>query len=121
LPGRIRGREAFARVVREGRRVSGSLVTVYLRPRGDDQAVRVGFAAGRRLGNAPERNRVRRRLREAVRRWQGCLPRGTDMVWVGRRSVLQAPWEELYREVGRLMVELLGKEEGGSKGSGASG
>ncbi|MFM8857473.1 MAG: ribonuclease P protein component [Actinomycetota bacterium] len=64
---RLRGRESFARLRREGTRVrSGPLWCVMLADSSLEFA-HVGFAIGRTAGPAVERNRVRRRLREILR------------------------------------------------------
>ncbi len=51
--------------------------------------LRFGFTVTKKTGNAPERNRIRRRLREAVRRaGEGLEGIGGDFVLIGRREAL---------------------------------
>jgi ribonuclease P protein component len=65
--------------------------------------VRVGFTVSRRVGNAVERNRVRRRLREMVRLAAAAptvkLLAGYDYVLVGRRAALELPFGEMMQEL----------------------
>jgi ribonuclease P protein component len=69
------------------------------RPRGDQGPVRVGFTVSRKVGNAVERNRVRRRLREVVRlAGPAHLARGHDYVLVGRRSALALPFARIMTD-----------------------
>ena len=57
---------------------------------------RIGFTVTKKVGNAVERNRIRRRLREAVRLGEALSPApGTDYVVVARRSALSVPFVEL--------------------------
>jgi len=56
---------------------------VYRHPSGPP---RLGLAVGRRMGNAPRRNRIKRRLREVFRLSLPDLPRGVDMVVTARDS-----------------------------------
>jgi ribonuclease P protein component len=65
-------------------------------PRGESGAARVGFTVSKRVGNAVERNRVRRRLREAVR-LHGAhdMKPGHDYVLVGRRDALDLPFDKM--------------------------
>jgi len=52
------------------------------------QERRVGFAAGKKLGDAVTRNRVKRMLREAYRMSQHKLISGVDLIIVGRKSII---------------------------------
>ena len=66
---------------------------------------RFGFTVSKKVGNAVERNRVRRRLREIVRlhRSRIALQPGHDYVLVGRRAALALPFERLMQDFdGRL-------------------
>jgi len=70
------------------------------RCRDDAGAVRIGFTVSRQVGNAVERNRVRRRLREMVRlAATGTLHAGHDYVLVGRRAALNRPFGEMMRDL----------------------
>jgi len=63
--------------------------------RDDDGSVRVGFTVSRKVGTAVERNRVRRRLREIVKRSAALMHPGYDYVLVGRRGALREPFERM--------------------------
>jgi ribonuclease P protein component len=63
---------------------------------------RAGFITSKRLGNAVTRNRVRRRLRDIVRRHQGRLRRGTWLVTIGRPAAGRASHGALEDEWLRL-------------------
>src|SRR5580692_10583711 len=74
------------RAAADGMRASGSAFVVQARARADGGPVRIGFTVSRQVGNAVERNRVRRRLREMVRLSQGGgMHDGHDYVLIGRR------------------------------------
>ena len=67
-----------------------------LRDRGDEKPARVGFTVSKKVGNAVERNRVRRRLREIVRLSDASrMPPGRDYVLVGRKSALELSYQRL--------------------------
>ena len=72
--------------------------------RGDQNPPRVGFTVTKKVGNAVVRNRVRRRLREAVRTHAaGDMLPGSDYVIVGREEVLTAPFSEITTELSRRL------------------
>jgi ribonuclease P protein component len=65
---------------------------------------RFGFTVPKAIGNAVQRNRIKRRMREAVRTQEQALRTGWAVVFNPRGSVLDAPFEELCREVGRVFA-----------------
>lgn len=77
------------------------------RDRGDGGEVRVGFTVTKKTGNSVVRNRIRRRLREAVRR---VLPEaghpGFDYVLVAREATLRTPFDSLLSEMERAVRKL---------------
>ena len=70
------------------------------RERGDRAPARVGYTVSRRVGNAVERNRVRRRLREVVRMSANDhMQTGSDYVLVGRRAALTIPFARMVEDL----------------------
>ena len=83
-----------------GAKASGSAFTLQARTRDDVGPPRVGFTVSKKVGNAVERNRVRRRLREIVRLAPaGRLQAGHDYVLVGRRAALGVPFARMVAEL----------------------
>jgi ribonuclease P protein component len=83
-----------------GAKASGSAFTLQARRRADEGPPRVGFTVSKKVGNAVERNRVRRRLREMVRLAPaGRLQAGHDYVLIGRRAALAAPFGQMRQEL----------------------
>ncbi len=67
---------------------------------------RVGLTAGRVLGKAVERNRIKRRMRAAVRSNLPLLTRDVDVVLHPRRGVLTTPFAALQSEVARIFATI---------------
>jgi ribonuclease P protein component len=66
---------------------------------------RVGLTAGKVLGKAHERNRIKRRMREALRRHVDLLPVGCDLILHPRRIVLTLEFAKLEAEIVRILVQ----------------
>jgi len=82
--------------------VGGALFTAVCLETERQEGPRIGFTVPRALGNAVVRNRLKRRVREAVRRRLDRLPPRWDVVFQPRRAALEAPFEELEREMEKL-------------------
>ncbi|MCX7356538.1 MAG: ribonuclease P protein component [Alphaproteobacteria bacterium] len=93
--------------VRAGFRASRGGVLVEARRREAAGAIGVGFTASKKVGGAVERNRAKRRLREAARR---LLPEhgiaGVDYVLVARQQTPSAPWLALLDDLGNALIRL---------------
>jgi ribonuclease P protein component len=107
---RLRQRADFLAVA-NGARVNSAAFTLQGRRRDDPGPIRVGFTVTRKNGTATERNRIRRRLREAVRRIDGtadflALRPHHDYVLVGRRAALTADFNALLDDLRSALKRL---------------
>ena len=85
---RLRQRADFLAVA-NGARANSAAFVLQGRRRDDDGPIRVGFTVTKKNGTATERNRIRRRLRELVKRLDVISMRPhSDYVLVGRRAAL---------------------------------
>ncbi|MEJ2006905.1 MAG: ribonuclease P protein component [Acidobacteriota bacterium] len=98
---RLLRRVEFQRAYEKGQRRSASLCTVFYRPNGLAET-RVGITVPKRLGGAPVRNRIKRRIREVFRQHRESLPGGWDMVLNPRKGAATVAYRVLERELLRL-------------------
>jgi ribonuclease P protein component len=98
----------FQRVYQAGRRqFTGNMTVFFLRrtlASGDavaSDSLRVGFTVGKVLGGSVERNRIKRRMREAVRTSWPSVGAPVDVVFHPRKSVMGMPYAEVASEVAR--------------------
>ena len=98
-PERVRRRPEYLAAYERGTRLSGRLMTVFLLENGQ-ASPRLGIAATRKLGDAVERNRAKRLVREVFRRNKPQA--GFDVVVIPRREMLVADYgtvEADYRAI----------------------
>ena len=103
---RLRQRADFLAAAR-GIKVATAAFVLQALERDDGGAIRVGFTVSKKVGNAVERNRVRRRLREIVRRSAADhLRGGHDYVLIGRRPALSRPFAQMTEDFKRALLRL---------------
>lgn len=98
---RLRQRQEFAKVYRRGRPYRSDLL-IMRALRTNEPLSRFGFTVSRAVGNAVTRNRVRRRMREAV--GSLCVGSGWDIVFNSRVKIAQASYAQI-REAMRTLLE----------------
>jgi ribonuclease P protein component len=104
----------FERVYKQGRRHFSASMTVFYLQRPESQlsrikspaapGLRVGFTVGRALGGAVQRNRMKRRLREAVRLTRPVEGLSVDVVINPKKSLLTTDFAIVMNEVSRAFV-----------------
>lgn len=105
---RLRRQSDFAQVRTQGRRFDGGAFTLWTAPRAAaatepgrvlPAGPRVGVVASRAaVGNAVQRNRAKRRLREAFRHHQALVPAGHDLLIVARAALNRLEYAEIERK-----------------------
>ena len=89
---RLTGDKRFDQIHREGRSAANKYLVIRVLPNELDHN-RFGILVGKRIGNAVTRNKVKRRLREALR--QAPLAPGWDAVFIARKGVERATFQEV--------------------------
>ncbi len=101
---RLGSSETFRLVYRQGRRLAKDALILYVRPNGLGLS-RVGVSVARGAGTAVRRNRLRRRVREALRHEEARVAGGFDLVLVPRPPAAGAPFAALRTAVRDLLVQ----------------
>lgn len=98
----------YQRVYQESRKHFSASMTYFFTRRSEIppaiKGPRIGLTAGRVLGKAVQRNRIKRRMREAVRRNLGYLNADVDVVLHPRKSVLEMDFSRLEGEICRVFA-----------------
>lgn len=104
---RLKQRRDFLAAAK-GQKAARRAFVLEARQRGDDAPPRIGFTVSKRVArSAVERNRIRRRLKEAARRLaSGEMRDGHDYVLVGRRAALDEPFSELTDALQQALAQV---------------
>lgn len=99
----------YQRAYSVARKKQSTSMSWFLAPQSPDDprstGPRVGLTVGKVLGMAHDRNRIKRRLREVLRRHLDLLPTGVDLILHPRRSVLTIEFSKLEGEVVRILQQ----------------
>jgi ribonuclease P protein component len=109
----MRRSQDFTAAVRDGVRTGRSLVVGHLLVRAETgDGPRVGFVVSRAVGPAVVRNRVKRRLRHAMRGYLHALPGGSLLVLRANPPAATASHADLAAELGTVIRILLKRQAG---------
>jgi ribonuclease P protein component len=106
---RLRKHADYQRAYAAGRKRQSASMSWFFAPQPTEgnraEGPRVGLTVGKVLGKAHERNRIKRRLREALRRHLEILPEGFDLILHPRRTVLTMEFAKLEAEIVRILQQ----------------
>jgi ribonuclease P protein component len=102
---RLRKHADYQHVYAQGRKHRSASMSWFLAPQSEVSAPRVGLTVGKVLGPAHERNRMKRRLRDVLRRHVGQLPAGCDLILHPHRTVLTLEFTKLDAEIVRILQQ----------------
>ena len=120
---RLRRHSDYQRAYAAGRKRQSASMSWFLAPHPNEQkslagdpgspqppavtpaSPRVGLTAGKVLGKAHERNRIKRRMKEVLRRHLDLLPPGCDLILHPRRAVLTMDFKKLEAEIVRILQQ----------------
>jgi ribonuclease P protein component len=113
---RMRRPDEFKSVMRSGRRAGGATLSAHVlladRAVPEDTEPKVGFVVSRAVGSAVVRNRVKRRLRELMRRRLACLPGGSSLVVRAHPAAAGVSQADLAADLDLVLGRLLRRQVG---------
>lgn len=102
----------FRRAVEGGKRKYLKTVIAYRLPNQEGKT-RIGISVTKKTGGGSvKRNRIKRRIREAIRRNAACMPAGEDIVIVARRGIDAATYEQIEGDIKKSCGGNPGEKDG---------
>jgi ribonuclease P protein component len=102
---RLRKHADYQHAYAQGRKRRSASMSWFLAPQSGPASPRVGLTVGKVIGKSHERNRIKRRLREVLRRHVDLLPPGCDLVLHPHRSVMTIEFTKLDAEIVRILQQ----------------
>ncbi len=111
---RLKSKQSFQRVYNLGHSFVDGMSVFYVLA-DQDENVRLGLAVGKKIGCAVVRNHLKRMMREVFRQHKAELKKGSNIVWVARRRLVQADLAAFERSFLRLSKRAALLEEAGNE------
>jgi len=112
MRGTIKSSDEINRMFSEGRRFNtASMLAIVKKRRIDDNEQtntpngRIAIIAGKRMGNAPRRNKAKRRMREAARQAQAPWE-GFDVVLVAREAIVDVEFSKIVKDMETIAANI---------------
>lgn len=104
---RLRKHADYQAAYAAGRKRQSPSMSWFLAPQPETENAgpRVGLTVGKVIGKAHDRNRIKRRMREALRRHVDLLPAHCDLILHPRRTVLDVEFTKLETEIVRILTQ----------------
>ena len=102
---RLQKHADYQRVYEGSRKRRSASMSWFLAPQALVSTPRVGLTAGKVLGKSHERNRIKRRMREILRKHVDQLPAGCDLILHPQRIVLTMEFTKLEAEIVRILQQ----------------
>ena len=99
---RLKKRYQFNYVYKSGEHFSGEHMVLYV-VSSKTKNIKVGLAVTKKIGKAVVRNRVRRQLREIIKKQVPALKQNNNIIVVARENITEASFEKLSNEFSRLI------------------
>lgn len=113
-PNRLRRHADFQRVYKSSRKQFSKQMSFFFTLSPKLAAPRVGLTVGKVLGKAVDRNRIKRRLRAAIRKHLALLRSPVEVILHPRRTVLELDFDLLDREIAqvfRTIQKMAGRQD----------
>ena len=106
----IKSSNEFDHIINNGKKINGKIITLYYYP-SDNNKVYYGFAVGKKIGNAVDRNKVKRKIRMIVHNNQFLFSNKYKYIIMLRKDCLSFSHEEWNKD----MIDIIGKVKDNEK------
>ncbi|WP_147802525.1 ribonuclease P protein component [Alkalicoccus halolimnae] len=100
---RLKKNEEFQHVFQRGSSAANRQFVVYQLPRQEQTHIRIGLSVSKKLGNAVQRNRIKRLMKEVLRDLTEDLKQEYDVVIIARKPAASMELEEVTKSLRHVL------------------
>lgn len=100
---RLKRKNEFSYIFKRGKTIANQYLVLYYAPAKQENENRVGFAVSKKIGNAVIRNRIKRRMREAIRPSLPYIIAGYDLIFIARIKIKGISFKDVEKNMYTLI------------------
>jgi ribonuclease P protein component len=110
---RLKKKEDFRRIYQNGKSIADPYLVLYSNKTQNQKAPRIGFSVSKKIGNAVVRNKIKRRLRAAVKPFLTDINKEYDIFFIARGKIKGKTYQDVEKSIGTLLkkARLLNRNE----------
>lgn len=101
---RLKKKSDFGKTYKYGKSVVNSYLVMYvlIRSMNNEGCPRVGFSVSKKIGNAVKRNKIKRRMREAVKAYLPLVNKEVDIIFIARKKITRITFKDIEKNMVNL-------------------
>ncbi len=102
----IKSKREFREILDIGQKIGSNYFLTYIKKTEDENYLRVGFIVTKKIGNAVVRNRVKRKIKEALRNIEFDFYKGISAIFIARKAVIEADYLNIIEELKKVFRKI---------------
>jgi len=99
----IKSKREFKEVLDEGKKISSNYFFVFMMKKKESNYFKVGFIITKKIGNAVLRNKIKRRIKEALRNIELNFNEGISIIFIVKKVILEKSYIEITQELIKVL------------------
>lgn len=100
---RVKKESEFQRVFHKGESKANRQLVLYVYPKPEQTHFRAGLSVGKKMGNAVQRNQIKRYIRQALHELEPAIRPDIDFILIARQDIRTKTFEEVKKSIIHVM------------------
>ena len=100
---RVKDHKEFQDIIYSGKSFANRELVIYYKEKVTQRHFRIGISVGKKIGNAVQRNKIKRHLREAFHFLEDQIKPTVDIIIIARKPAIHMNTSEMVRSVSHLL------------------